>query len=139
MEIPRFSYFDSSLPFITQFENIFFRLLNGEKLDLYDLGVSFMFQIIATHLMAEVPERECHCYDGVAPLEGHVRKARQIEFTGEMWIMDYDNLPHRMWKEDFRATITDKRITKQGIWIVLQIGENRAEGNLEKAFGQTSE
>ena len=44
MEIPRFSYHDNPLPFITQFENLFFRLLNREQLDLYDLGVSFMFQ-----------------------------------------------------------------------------------------------
>ena len=139
MGTPRFSYSDNPLLFVTQFENLFFRLLNREQLDLYDLGVSFMFQIIATHLMAEVPERECHCYDGVAPLEAHVRKARQIEFTGEMGIMDNNNLPHRMWKEDFRATVTDKRLTKQGIWIVLQIGENRAEGNLAKAFGRDKE
>ena len=94
-----------------------------------------MFQIIATHLMAEVPERECHCYDGVAPLEGHVRKARQIEFTGEMWVMSQEKGKFSG-KQDFRATVTDKRITKQGIWIVLKIGEDRVEGNLDDAFGQ---
>lgn len=139
MEIPRFSYHDNPLPFVTQFETIFFRLLKREQLDLYDLGVSFMFEIIATRLMAEIPGRECHCYDGVSALEGHTRKARQIEFTGEMWIMDYINLPHRMWKEDFRATVTDKSVTKQGICILLQIGEDRAEGNLADAFGKKSE
>ena len=119
MEIPRFSYHDNPLPFVTQFENIFFRLLNREKLDLDDLGASPMFDTIATYLMAEVPGSFWVWYDGLASLEAHIRKARQVEFVGEIWVGD----DHKQLKETLRATVTDKRITKQGIWIVLQIGE----------------
>ena len=135
METPRFSYHDNPLPFVTQFENIFFRLLNREQLDFYDLGVSFMFEIIATHLMDEVPGREWHWHDGVVGLEARIRKPRQIEFTGEMWVMSQEKGKYPG-KQDFRATVTDKQITKQGIWIVLQIGEDKVEGNLAAAFGQ---
>ena len=137
MEHAHSSFLDNPLPFITQFENIFFRLLKREELDFYDLGVSFIFQIIAGNLMDEVPGREWHWYDGVVGLEAQIRKARQVEFTGEMWVMNEDK-GKDSGKEDFRATITDKRITKQGIWIVLQIGKDRVEGNLADAFGQKS-
>ncbi len=134
MEIPRFSYQDNPLPLVTQFENVFHRLLKREQLDLDDCGLSPMFDTIATYLMAEVPGSFWIWYDGLASLEAHIRKARQVEFVGEIWVGD-DN--HKQWKETLRATVTDKRITKQGIWIVLQIGDNRAEGELAKAFGQT--
>ena len=138
MEQFQFSYHDNPLPFITQFENVFHRLLNREELDLYDLGVSFMFEIIATHLIAEVPGRERHWYDGVTGLRARIRKPRQVEFSGGMYVMSEDKGKYPG-KEDFRATVTDKRITKQGIWIVLQIGEDRVEGNLADAFVQKSE
>ena len=135
MEQSQFSYYDNPLPFVTQFENIFYRLLAGEKLGIHENRVSFLFNIIATHLMAEIPAREYHWYDDVVSLEARIRKTRQIEFTGEMWVMSQDK-GKDSGKEDFRATVTNKRITKQGIWIVLQIGEDRAEGNLSDAFGQ---
>lgn len=135
MENARFSFYDNPLPLITQFENLFYRLLKREELDIYDSGLSLMFDVIAAYLMADVPGSLWIYYDGLASLETHVRKARQVEFTGEIWVGD-DN--RRQWKEALRATVTDKRITKQGIWIVLQIGENRAEGELADAFGQTS-
>ena len=40
-----------------------------------------------------------------------------------------------MWKEDFRATVTDKRLTKQGIWIALWIGLDKSRSReLTQAF-----
>ena len=137
MERARFSYHDDPLPLETQFENVFFRLLQREELDLYDLGVSFMFQIIAGRLMDAVPGREDHWYDGVVPLEARVRKLRQVEFTGEMWVGNSDK-PSRQWKEKFRATVTGKRLTKQGIWLVLEIGDDRAEAELSRAFDKST-
>ena len=119
---------------MTQFEDIFFRLLKREEVDFDDCGLNPMFDTISTYLMAEVPGSFWTWYDGLASLEAHVRKARQIEFVGEIWVGD----DHKQWKENLRATVTDKRLTKQGIWIVLQIGDNRAEGDLAKAFGQKS-
>lgn len=135
MEDYRFSYSNDPLPLVTQFENVFHRLLKREQLDLYDLGVSLMFEIIAANLMEGLPGREWMYYDGVNSLESHVRKAQQVKFTGEMWVGD-DN--RRQWKEALWATVTDKRVTKQGIWIVLQIGGDRVEGELAEAFGQAS-
>ena len=87
MEHTHQSFPDNPIPFATQFENIFYRLLAGEKLDLYENRVSFLFNIIATNLMAEIPAREYHWYDDVVPLEARIRKTQQIEFTGEMWVM----------------------------------------------------
>jgi|GEM_PF-5902440 len=42
-------------------------------------------------------------------------------------------------KEDFWATVTDKQITKQGIWITIRVGLDKAEGELLTAFGLTEE
>lgn len=98
-----------------RFEDVFQRLLAGEKLDLYEEDVSFMFEVIASYLFAEIPDRKRCWYDGVDSLTASIRKSRQIEFKGEMWVGD----DRTQWTEDFRATVTDKRETKQGIWITL--------------------
>jgi len=118
----------------SHFESVFQRLLSGEKLDLYAEDVSLMFEVIAAYLMAEVPDRDFHWYDGVVGLTSSVRTLRQVEFTGEMWVGDTGD-GRKQWKEDFRATVTDKRVTKQDIWITLWIGLDRAEGKLSTAFG----
>lgn len=117
----------------THFESIFQRLLSSETLDLYAAGVSSTFEFIAANLLAEVPDRKFHWYDGVVDLTASIRKLRQIEFKGEMWVGD----ERGQWKENFRARVTDKRKTKQGIWITLWIGSDRAEGELLTAFGLT--
>jgi hypothetical protein len=117
------------------FESIFQRLLAGETLDLYAEGVSSMFEVIAANLLAEVPERKLMWYDGVVGLTASVRKAHQVEFRGEIWVGDVGDTTQ--WKEDFRATVTDKRITKQGIWVILCVGADRAEGDLLTTFGLT--
>lgn len=119
----------------THFETVFHRLLSGEELDFYAEGVSSTFEVIAKNLLADVAGREYHRFDGVSGLTSRVRKARQIEFAGEMWVAD-DNA---MWKENFRARMTDKRLTKQGIWIMLWIGEDKAEGDLSTAFDLVDE
>lgn len=115
------------------FENVFLRLLAGETLDLYAEGISFMFEVVAANLLAEEPEREFMWYDGVNDLTASVKSQRQIEFKGKMWVSD----DKTQWKEDFRATVTDKRITKQGIWVIIWIGADRAEGELLTAFSLT--
>jgi hypothetical protein len=115
----------------TRFERVFQRLLSGEALDLHTEGVSSTFEFIAANLLAEVPDRKFCWYDGVVGLTASIRKPRQIEFKGEMWVGD----DRTQWKEDFRATVTDKRVTKQSIWSTLWIGSDRAEGELSTAFG----
>lgn len=111
------------------FEDIFQRLLAGEKIDLDREDLHF--QLISRILFAGTPVGENTCFDGEANLSSTRRKPRQIEFTGEMWILgdkgDY--------KEPLRVRVTDKRITKQGILITIWIGSDKAEGDLETAFG----
>ena len=115
-----------------QFESIFQRLLSGETIDFYEQDLSFLFEVIATYLLAETTDREYCWYDGVANLTARVRKTRQVEFNGEIWVADDGG---GMWKEDFRARVTDKRLTNQGIWITLWVGSSRAEAEVSDAFG----
>lgn len=117
------------------FESVFQRLLIGENLNFYEEHVSFMFEIIFKHLLADAPGRKYCWYDGVSELSASIRKLKQVEFTGEMWVGDIGST--KQWKENFRATVTDKRSTKQGIWIMIWVGSSQAEGRLETAFGLT--
>lgn len=115
--------------FAERFESVFARLLSGEQLDLYEEGVSRMFEVIAGSLLADVPERKFMWYDGVVELTAHVRKPHQIEFNGEMWVGDIGD-GTKQWKEPFRARVTDKRVIKQGLWISLWLGTDKVEGEL---------
>lgn len=126
-------FMDKRRTLANRFESAYQRLLSDAKLDLYEEDVSFMFEVIAAHLFAETPERKLCWYDGVDGLNARVRKLCQVEFNGEMWVGD----DRTQWKEEFRARVTDKQVTKQGIWITLWIGSDRAEGELSTAFGIT--
>lgn len=39
------------------------------------------------------------------------------------------NLTTKQWLEPFGAIITDKRITKQDLWIKIRVGDYEAEGD----------
>jgi hypothetical protein len=120
---------------VTQFEQLFLRLLAREHVDLYAAGLSFMFEAIAGTLLGASPGREWCYFDGVVELRAQVKSPRKVEFRGEMWVGNDRN----QWKEPFRATATDKRITKQGIWITLVVGSDRAEAELSSAFQPNSD
>jgi hypothetical protein len=117
-----------------RFENVFRRLLSRERLDLYDEDMSFMFEVIATSLLGAYPNRKACYFDGVVDLTSTLKTPRKVEFNGEMWV----GQDRAQWKERFRATATDKRSTKQGIWITVWVGADRAEGELWTAFGVTT-
>ena len=55
------------------------------------------------------------------------RKQRQLEITGQMWVADNSK---KQWQEPFFARVTDKRLTKQGMWLRVKIGEYEVEGEL---------
>ena len=112
------------------FEDVFKRLLARENVDLYAEDVSLMFEEIAATLLGPAPGREGCYFDGVDGLASTVKSPRQVQFTGEMWVGGN----RTQWLEPLRATVTDKRCTKQGIWIVLWIGNDRAEGELSSMF-----
>lgn len=56
-----------------------------------------------------------------------IRKQRQIVFDGKMWTAKD---AQKQWLEPFEAIVTDKRLTKQGIWIKIRVGEYSGEGEL---------
>lgn len=131
LELSRHRHTDDWLPatpppFVASFTAIFLDLLSGATPDLYQAGVSSDFEWIAKRLFASL--RPHHWYDGVNNLEASRRKPRQIVFSGEMWVGDSGG--RSQWTEPFEACVTDKRITQQGIWISMQIGDYHAEADL---------
>ena len=90
-----------------------------------------MFALIAQGLI-DYPLR----FNGLSYITSKIRKSRQIVFEGNMVAEeDYGEWNDRV--EPFKAIVTDKRITKQGIWIKIWIGDYFGEGNLFEVFGLT--
>ena len=108
------------------FLTIFERLLAHERFELEKTDVGFLFEVIASNLLLESKVY----FDGATGLSAKIRKARQIEFAGKMWVGGNKT----QWLEPFSAMVTDKRITKQGIWFKIRVGDDEAEGNLSEAF-----
>ena len=114
------------------FCQLFERLLARESFPLEETGFSALFEVVAHNLLLHTPTRRKHWYDGVVGLTARIRKARQIVFTGEIWVAQNSDY---QWKEPFEAVVTDKRCTKQGISIKITLGADHAEGDLFAAFG----
>ncbi len=108
------------------FVNNFEKLLNGVKVDLYKSGLSSMFEYVCGTLFSNARDTDIW-YDGIVDIVINSRKKSQIELNGYMWVAKAQKT---QWKETFHAIITDKRITKQGIWLSVNIGEYHAEGNI---------
>jgi len=101
-------------------------VLAGEKLGPHEKDLSELFEFIATKLLCDSPSRKAHYFDGVVRLAAIVKTPRKIEFQGEMWV----GTGQDQWTESFKAVVTDKRVTKQGIRINLRIGSDQAEGEI---------
>lgn len=103
-------------------------MLNRERIELYENELSFLFEVIAGNLI------DCSLtFDGATGLTSRIRKKRQIVFEGKMWVVK-DGNGWNEWLEAFGAIVTDKRITKQGIWIKIWVGDYVGEGNLSDDF-----
>jgi hypothetical protein len=114
-----------------QFEDIFERLLNGKKIDSHQEELSFLLLTIAQNLI-DYPLR----FEVLTDLTSKRGKSRQIIIEGDILAEeDYGEWNDRL--EPFKATVTDKRITKQGIWIKIWVGKYFGEGNLSEIFGLT--
>ena len=113
-----------------EFVDVFERLLAREKLDFYEEGMSGIFEFIARNLLGHLPQRKSDYFDGAVGLTAKLRKSRQVVFEGAMWVGDGKT----QWTEDFQAIVTDKRITKQGIWFKVRVGSDEGEGDLSTAF-----
>jgi hypothetical protein len=114
-------------------ENVFQRLLYHESVALEDPEVSSMFEVIATNLLGQSAARKGQYFDGAVALAATVKTSRKVEFQGQMWVGGN----RTQWTEPFTATVTDKRSTKQGIWIAITVGSNRGAAELFSAFGAT--
>lgn len=99
--------------------------MNGEKLELYEKELSFLFEVTAQNLIDKSP----YWFDGAVGLIARIRKNKQIIFSGKMWTAKDAG---KQWLEDFEAIVIDKQITKQGIWIKIQVGEYVGEGDILK-------
>lgn len=73
--------------------------------------------------------RSPYTFDGVTGLISKKGKSRQIVFEGKIWVIT-NPIECNEKLEPFKAIITDKRITKQGIHIKIWYGENVFEGNI---------
>jgi hypothetical protein len=116
-----------------KFETVFELLLAGENVDRYAADMSVVWEGVAGSLLGALPGRVGCFFDGVVNLAARVRKQRQIEFTGNMWIGD----GRRQWTEPFTARVTDRTVTKQGIWVAISVGTDKAEAELWSALGVT--
>ncbi|SRR5260370_1436841 len=112
-----------------QFEDVFTRLLAGESDEPHAKTLSHAFEAMANTLLSH----RGGVFDGVSPLWSKRRSPRKVEFIGDMWILNGRGRADTT--EPFRATAVDKRITKQGIWIALSVGEDKAEAELSTALG----
>ena len=70
-----------------------------------------------------------YTFDGIASLISRKRKSRQIVFEGKIWVIrnpaKWDEI-----LEPFKAIVTDKRLTKQGLCIKIWFGEEIKEGDI---------
>lgn len=104
-------------------------LLNAVEVDLYD-SIDSSFEYIGGALFRESRDNRIW-YDGTGDLSVKKRKKNQLEFAGNMHVMDEQK---GCWKEPFFARVTDKRCTKQGVVVFVRIGEFEAEGNLDELY-----
>ena len=103
------------------------RLIAGEPVDLYKSFVNATLERIGTALHYNFREPGIW-YDGSSDLIARKRKAKQIEFSGTMWVMQ----DKKSWREPFIAIITDKRVTKQGFSIIMKVGDCKGEAILDE-------
>jgi len=70
-----------------------------------------------------------YTFDGITGLMARKRKSRQIVFEGKIWVVTNP----AKWDEkleSFKAIVTDKRLTKQGLHIKIRFGEEIKEGDI---------
>lgn len=103
-------------------------MLDHEKIELFEDELSYLFPKIAQQII-DYPLR----FGYLSYVNSNIRKSRQIVFEGNMVSEeDYGNWNDRV--EPFKAIVTDKRITKQGIWIQISVGDYQGEASLNEIF-----
>ena len=108
-----------------RFTKIIDELLVKQTNSGYERELSSLLEYASGSLFHDI--RKGYWYDGVTEMRVSKRKQRQLEIKGQMWVAQDSN---RQWQEPLFARVTDKRITKQGVWLKVKIGEYEADGEL---------
>lgn len=112
-----------------RFTQIIDKLLVNQTNSGYERELNSLLEYACCSLFYEI--RKGYWYDGVTEMRVSKRKQRQLEIKGQMWVAQDSK---RQWQEPFFARVTDKRITKQDVWLKVKIGEYEADGELRNVL-----
>lgn len=120
---------------VGEFQRIILRILAGEPYGLFLPDLGGFLELISWNLAGQVESRRNQYFDGPGDLTVLRMSRCKVRFTGEMWV----GKDSQQWTEPFWCTVVDKRITKQGFWIQVQVGEDRGEGESVQALRRYGE
>lgn len=127
----RFRYPDPVLncDYIDRLFETFHAILAREPWDHDHRDLGSFFEVAARRLFRATPGLESHLADGAIEIRAQRKGDHKVVFEGRIiFLTDAGDR-----QEPFRAAVVDKRITKQGIWLTMEIGKNlqhRAEGDV---------
>ncbi|WP_338289332.1 hypothetical protein [Luteolibacter sp. LG18] len=102
-------------------------LFAGESMEPYAEDLGFIFEFIALRLM-DAPSPDSF-FDGAAEFRCKIRNPRKIEFTGIMHVTSTKTCD----RPPLLAVVTDMHANGRDFRLDLQIGENRAQVDLDDA------
>ena len=100
------------------------RLLDGEDIDSDEIEIDLPL-VAAMNRLLDCP----YTFDGITGLIARKRKSRQIVFEGKIRVVS-NSAEWDEKLEPFKAIVTDKRMTKQGLHIKIRFGEEIKEGDI---------
>ena len=96
------------------------RIFDGADFDFYGAGLSAIFERVAQTLLNK--QRPGYWYDGVInPVISSIDD-QSVEFTGDMWVGDVNNV-RTQWVEPFRSVVSRGRTDTQCFEICLSVGD----------------
>jgi hypothetical protein len=113
---------------IDRFTNNIEKLLNGEKIDLYQSRIDSSFEYIAAEILTDQLQ-DGVWFDGTGDLSFEIKDENIIEFSGNMWIALNQE---KFWQEPFFARVEDTRKEKKEMNIFVRIGDKEGENDLFK-------
>ena len=109
-----------------RFTNNIEKLLNGEKIDLYQSRIDSSFEYIAAEILTDQLQ-DGIWFDGTGDLSFEIKDESIIEFSGYMWIaLNQD----KFWQEPFFARVENTRKEKKEMNIFVRIGDKEGENDL---------
>ena len=113
---------------IQNFSDNISKLLNGDKIDLYESLIDSSFEYIAAEILSSQLDEEVW-FDGTDDLTSRILSEDTIEFSGTMKVYrGQDNF----WDDNFTAKVTYNHTRNDSMLIYVCIGELEAEDDLYK-------